>query len=207
MPTAKQSGLIVCGACHQLNQQQPGCPGQRCRRCGGAISDRKPGSIERTWALLIAAIVVFIPANTLPIMTVLTFGDGTPDTILSGIILLIQLGMMPVALLVFVASFLVPLGKILGIMILLISVQRGSQIQPKHRAMLYRLVEFLGKWSMLDVFVVALMSAVVQLGFISEIVAGPGVTAFAIMVILTIFAAQAFDPRLIWDMAENNDQQ
>jgi paraquat-inducible protein A len=138
-------------------------------------------------------------------MTVLYLGSGTPDTIISGIILLIQMGMMPVALLIFVASFLVPLGKILGIMILLVSVQRRSKIKPKHRAILYRLVEFLGKWSMLDVFVVAVMAAVVQLGFISEIVAGPGVTAFAIMVILTMFSAHAFDPRLIWDMAENDD--
>lgn len=202
MITAKQSGLISCDICHQLNPQQSPCSG--CARCGSPISYRKLDSIARTWAFLIAAIIVFIPANLLPIMTVTSFGDGSPDTIISGIMLLLKMGMIPVAILVFFASFLVPLAKIFGLAILLLSVQRGSSIKPKHRVMLYRLVQLLGKWSMLDVFVVALMATIVQLGFISEIVPGAGVNAFAVMVLLTMLAAHAFDPRLIWDKAESD---
>jgi len=131
------------------------------------------------------------------------FGTGTADTILSGIVTLINLDMAPVALIVFIASFLVPLSKILGLIILLVTVNRHSGVEPVQRTVLYRIVEFLGKWSMLDVFVVAIMGAVVNLGYITSIEPGKGAAAFAIMVILTMFAAHAFDPRLIWDLKHN----
>jgi len=207
MLTAKFNNLVACELCHKLNNIELATGKMQCVRCNSTIHSRKANSLERTWALVIASAIAFIPANMLPIMTVLYLGDGTPDTIISGIVLLIKMGMAPVALLVFVASFLVPLGKIVGIVILLLSVQKHTRISPNQRAILYRLVELFGKWSMLDVFVVSIMAAVVQLGFISEIIAGPGVTAFAIMVILTMFAAHAFDPRLIWDEEGNDDRK
>jgi len=198
MENAKSRRWMLCHHCHKLNEANDD-EHQRCCRCRAPIHMRQPHSLEYTWALTIAAIIAFIPANVLPIMTISYFGSGSPNTVLSGIATLIKLEMYPVALIVFIASFMVPLGKIAGLIILMLSIQRPLNIDPKQRILLYRLVDFLGKWSMLDVFVVAIMAAVVQLGFISEIIAGPGATAFAIMVILTMFAAHTFDPRLIWD--------
>jgi len=186
-----------------LNKLPEGKHDGLCTRCLAPVHFRKHNSIERSWALVIASLIAFIPANTLPIMTVNYFGSGTSDTILSGIVTLINLGMAPVALIIFIASFLVPLSKIIGLIILLITANRHSNIQPVQRTVLYRMVEFLGKWSMLDVFVVAIMGAVVNLGYITSIVPGKGAAAFAIMVILTMFAAHAFDPRLIWDLKNN----
>lgn len=197
--TAKTAGLQLCHHCHKLN---PVDDDSHCRRCGVTLHLRKPKSIERTWAWTVAAMVAFIPANLLPTMTIYSLGSGQSDTIASGILTLIRFDMVPVAIIVFIASFLVPLGKILGLIILLVSVQRGSRIRPEHRTTLYHLVEFLGPWSMLDVFVVSIMTAVVNLGFITSIDAGPGITAFAMMVVCTMIAAESFDPRLIWDVEE-----
>ena len=171
--TAKLAGLRLCHHCQKLN---PVDDDRHCRRCGVTLHQRKPNSIERTWAWTCAAIVAFIPANLLPTMTIYSLGSGQSDTIASGILTLIRFDMVPVAIIVFIASFLVPLGKILGLIILLVSVQRKSRIRPAHRTTLYHLVEFLGPWSMLDVFVVSIMTAVVNLGFITSIDAGPGIT-------------------------------
>lgn len=201
--SAKSKGLVLCHACRRLNRFDEKQAHNKCSRCEARLHTRHENSLERSWALVIASVIVFIPANTLPIMTINSFGSGTPDTILSGIVVLVQLGMLPVAIIVFIASFMVPLGKILGLIILLLTVQRNSTVQPKHRTIMYRVVEFLGKWSMLDVFVVAIMGAVVNLGFITSIEPGRGAAAFAIMVVLTMFAAHAFDPRLIWDRNHN----
>jgi len=202
MKTLKQQNLVLCHGCEKINSYSKKL-NQTCTRCSTKLHLRKPNSLEKTWALTVASIIAFIPAHTLPIMTVLLFGDGTPDTIMSGIILLVQLGMTPVAMLIFIASFLVPLGKIFALFILLLNVNKCSMKSAKKYTKLYRVVEFLGKWSMLDVFVVAIMAAVVQLGVISEIVAGSGATAFAIMVVLTMVAAHSFDPRLLWDNNKN----
>ncbi|GAA3948180.1 paraquat-inducible protein A [Allohahella marinimesophila] len=151
-------------------------------------------------ALTIAATIMFIPANALPIMTVSYFGKGAPDTILSGVILLLQHGAWPIAAIVFFASFIVPLGKILGLFYLLYRVRgQGSDSAHGKQLKLYRVIDFFGRWSMLDVFVVALLVALVQLGQIATIEAGSGATAFAAMVVLTMFAAGSFDPRLLWD--------
>ena len=201
--SARSVGLATCHTCNMLNQLSEDEHHGKCTRCFAPIHFRSRNSIERSWALVIASLVMFIPANTLPIMTVNYFGTGTADTILSGIITLINLDMTPVALIVFVASFLVPLCKILGLIILLITVDRHSRVQPIQRTVLYRIVGFLGKWSMLDVFVVVIMGAVVNLGYITSIEPGPGAAAFAAMVMLTMFAAHAFDPRLIWDLKNN----
>lgn len=200
--SAKSQGLALCHSCHRLNPLEPHAHG-RCSRCHADLHLRKPRSIQRCWALVIASMITFIPANTMPIMTVTYFGNGTPDTILSGIVALIKLNMIPVAIVVFIASFVVPLAKILGLIILLVTVERHSRVQPRHRTIMFRVVDLLGKWSMLDVFVVAIMAAVVKLGFITSIEPGRGAVAFAVTVILTMFAAHAFDPRLIWDLKHN----
>ncbi len=199
--TAKGAGLVPCPACHKLNRADANGQG-RCGRCGAHIAGRKPASVQRTWAWTVAAMIAFIPANALPIMTVVRFGHGHPDTILSGIRTLMQMGMAPVAMIVFMASVVIPLGKIVGLVILLVSVQRHSAIRPRHKGMLYHMLHLLGPWSMLDIFVVALMVAVVRLGFITSVEAGPGAAAFATLVILTLMATESFDPRLIWDQAE-----
>ncbi|MEM9100779.1 MAG: paraquat-inducible protein A [Pseudomonadota bacterium] len=198
--SAMQAGYMVCSDCHKLNKRETHLQESICERCGATIRFRDFYALQRTWAYLITSAIAFIPANVYPIMTVKYFGAGAPDTILSGIASLVKLGMMPIAIVVFIASFLVPLGKILGLCILLVSVHRKSKVKLRQRTLLYRIVELLGKWSMLDVFVVGIMAAVVQLGFVSEIVAGPGATAFATMVIFSMFAAKSFDPRLIWDL-------
>lgn len=203
LKSARSRELAKCHTCHMLNKLANGEHSGVCSRCSAPVHFRSHNSIERSWALVIASLIAFIPANTLPIMTVNYFGSGTADTILSGIVTLINLDMAPVALIVFIASFIVPLSKILGLIILLITVNRHSKVQPVQRTMLYRIVAFLGKWSMLDVFVVAIMGAVVNLGYITSIEPGKGAAAFAIMVILTMFAAHAFDPRLIWDLKHN----
>jgi paraquat-inducible protein A len=174
----------------------------RCPRCGAALHRRKPHSVARTWALLIAACILYVPANLLPVMTVTSFGQGEPDTILSGVKVLIQAGMWPVALLVFFASITVPVLKIVALTWLLISVQRRSRWRPRDRTVLYRVVESVGRWSMVDVFMISILVALVNLGAIASILPGPGAIAFASVVILTMIAAMTFDPRLIWDAQE-----
>ena len=196
--TASTHGLGLCLACHHLTP----CPPEgsvACPRCGAGVRLRKPHSTERTWALLAAALVALIPANTLPIMSVLLFGNGDPSTIIGGILLLVQHGMYPIAAVVFIASFMVPLLKLAGLAALLITLQRGSALTPRECATLYRIVEFFGRWSMLDIFVVMLLVATVHLGAVARVEAGPGAVAFGASVVLTMLAAMSFDPRLIWD--------
>jgi len=166
---------------------------------------RVTNSLSRTWALLITAAVLYIPANVLPIMTVTYFGSGTPDTIMSGIILLLQIGSYPVAAIIFIASILVPLLKMIALLILLLSVQFGWKLDDRQRTRMYRAVELVGRWSMLDMFVIALLVALVNYGSIAHIVSGPGATAFGTVVVLTMLAATSFDARLIWDREEGND--
>ncbi len=177
--------------------------GARCPRCGAALHRRKPHSLARTWALIIAACILYVPANVLPVMTVTSFGQGEPDTILSGVKVLIQAGMWPVALLVFFASITVPVIKIIAMIFLLISIQRRSHWRPRDRTVLYRVVESVGRWSMVDVFMISILVALVNLGAIASIAPGPGAIAFASVVILTMIAAMTFDPRLIWDAQES----
>jgi len=196
--TARAAGLVPCPTCHKLNPAT-GEGARRCARCGAHLASRKPRSIQRTWAWTLAAAITFIPANALPIMTVMRFGHGHSDTILSGIRALIQMGMAPVAVIVFMASVVIPLGKIVGLAIMLISVQRHSGLNPRYKGMMYHMLHILGPWSMLDIFVVTLMVAVVRFGFVTSVEAGPGATAFALLVIFTLMATESFDPRLIWD--------
>lgn len=200
--TAKENGLALCTVCHQLAKYHHGVENY-CPRCESKIRMRFKDSIQRCWALTICSLIAFIPANAYPIMTFLSFGKGQGDTILSGIFALIKFEMYPIAAIVFIASFVVPLAKIIGLLVLLISLQSRKSYSKEKRTKMYRYIEFFGKWSMLDVFVVALLVSLVEFGSMLEIVAGPGATAFGIMVVLTIFAANSFDPRLLWDEESN----
>lgn len=195
---ALDAGILVCHECQLLNRPPAGQP-PRCRRCGARLHGRRPNSIARTWALLLSAALLYIPANLLPIMSVHMLGRGSPATIMGGVIELIQAGMLPIALVVFVASILVPSFKLLGIALLLYSVQRHQVMSPRQRILMYRFIEWIGRWSMLDIFVIAILVALVSFGNLASIEAGAGALAFAAVVILTMLAAITFDPRLIWD--------
>ncbi len=199
--TAKQAGLMHCHICNNLVElsQVKNTHHLVCPRCGAALHMRLPKSISRTWAFLIASIVLYIPANTLPIMQVQKLGEGDAHTIVGGIVALLHGGMFPIALVVFIASLLVPFLKMLGIALLLISVQHNWQATPHHRTKIYRIIEFVGRWSMLDVFMISILVAMVDLGGVAKVYAGAGATAFAAVVVLTMLAAISFDSRLIWD--------
>lgn len=176
-----------------------------CSRCGSVVHRRKPNSLSRTWALLIAAAICYVPANAYPIMAVTSFGRTQTDTILSGTIYLFVHGMWPLALIVFVASIVVPMLKLIGLTALIISVQRKSQWRPRERAGLYRIVEIVGRWSMVDVYVVTILVALVHLGSLASVDAQIGSFFFGAVVVLTLLASQSFDPRLIWDSIEQKN--
>jgi paraquat-inducible protein A len=186
----------VCGLVCQAPDAEAvaGCP-----RCGAALHPRKPDSVGRTWALLIAAYILFLPSNLLPIMLTTSLTGTQRDTILSGVVYLWLHGSWPLAALVFFASIVVPLVKLVSLTFLLASVQRGTVWRPLERARLYRLLEFIGRWSMLDIYVITILSALVQMQALAQVSAGPGAIAFGAVVVLTMLASKSFDPRLIWD--------
>ncbi|WP_448204296.1 PqiA/YebS family transporter subunit [Azospirillum sp. sgz302134] len=187
-------------ACHDCQQVVAGDEGD-CPRCGAGLHRRKPDSVRRSWALIVSATILYIPANLLPIMTVIYFGAGKPDTILSGVESLVAAEMWPVAILVFFASITVPVLKLIGLGYLLVTVQRRSPRRRRDRTRLYRLIEGVGRWSMVDIFMISLLAALVQLGAIASVEAELGAIAFASVVVITMLASEAFDPRLIWDTA------
>ncbi len=195
---ARDAGLASCHTCGLLLHLQTSNH-THCLRCKTPMHMRKPNSVSQSWAFLLAAIVAYLPANLYPVMTVVSFGKAQSDTIMSGVIYLLLHGDWPLALIVFVASVLVPLLKMVALLYLLITVQKKSHLRNQQRTRLYRIVELVGRWSMVDIFVVALLAALVNVGAVATIEPGPGAIAFTSVVILTIFAAQSFDPRLIWD--------
>jgi len=197
--TAAQLGLMSCEACQMLSR--PAAPGEPsyCRRCGEKLEFRHHGSIQKTWALVIAAAICYIPANLLPVLKTTTLGDSEGDTILSGVAFLYATGSWPLALIVLVASVMIPLGKLVALAYLCLSVQRGWVKNNHDRMKLYHMVEFIGRWSMLDVFVDAFIVALIQLKPLMYVEPGAGVVYFMAVVVLTMLAAQSFDPRLIWD--------
>ena len=209
LPAKTRAALVGCHACDLVSRMGRPLKGRRlrCPRCGAVLHRRKPNSIARTWALLLTATILYIPANAFPIMTVISFGKGAPDTILSGVKHLIEGGMWPLALLVFFASITVPVLKLLGLSYLLISVQRRSRWRPRDRTRLYRMTEVVGRWSMIDIFMISILVALVKLGSIATIEPGVGATSFAAVVILTMIAAMSFDPRLIWDNLESEHER
>lgn len=201
MKTAAGLGIISCHHCATLWKDVK--PHDHCERCGGRLRLRRPDSITRTWALVIAACIMYFPANMLPVMITSSFlGDEQQDTIMSGIIYFWISGSWVLAVIVFIASFLVPLFKLAVIILLLIAVQRRSSWRLLQRAKLYRIVEVIGRWSMLDVFVVSLLTGLVQIKGFATVHAGTGIIAFAAVVVLTMFASISFDPRLTWDASE-----
>ena len=206
--TARNASMIPCHHCHLLSQIPPGSKlsEMACPRCGAALHQRKPDSITRTWALVIAAIAFYIPAMVLPISVTTTFAGAQGDTIMSGVIYFIHSGSWHIALVIFVASIMVPILKILILIYLLISVQRKSTWRPLDSTRLYRIIEFIGKWSMVDIYVITVMMALIKLGGLASFDAGPAAVFFGTMVVITMFAAMSFDPRLIWDcMEEKHD--
>ena len=175
----------------------------RCPRCGAPVRHRKLNSIARTWALVLAALILYVPANVFPVMEVTSLGKVQSDTILSGVIFLLRHGMWPLALIVFTASVVVPLLKLVALSFLLTSVQRRSSWRPADRTRLFRITEAVGRWSMVDIYVVTILVALVHLGSLATIEAGIGAVFFGAVVVTTMFAAESFDPRLIWDGAED----
>jgi len=204
LPRAHELGLIGCHVCG-LVCREPRAARALCPRCGSSLHRRKVASLTRTWALLIAGFLLYIPANVLPIMRTVSLGEVDDNTIISGVIELWVKGSPGLAVVVFTASIVVPMMKFFVLGTLLISTQRGSGWALRQRAALYRLVEFIGYWSMLDVFVVALLTALVRFGFLSQVAPLPGVVYFGLTVVLTMFASVSFDPRLIWDGTDDDD--
>ncbi len=194
--------LIGCDTCDQVSHGHHGDP---CPRCDTPLRDRKPDAIARTWALLIASALLYIPANVLPVMTVIRLGKGTPSTIVGGVVELIEYRMWPLAALVFVASILVPMLKLVGLGTLLIMTQRRSAARLHDRARIFRLVDFIGRWSMIDVFMISILTALVRMGALASVTPDWGAVAFACVVVLTMLAALSFDPRLMWDAAEQSE--
>lgn len=200
--SAASRGLACCHSCNLLCKIGAHGADSRCPRCGAHLHLRKPDSIARTWAYLIAAMIAYIPANLLPMMHTSSLFGGQSDTIMSGVVYLWTSGSWPLAVVVFVASVLVPLLKIMALLFLVVSVQMRSTWQPQQRTQLYRVVELIGRWSMLDIYVIAILVALVHFQGLMMIQAGPAAIAFGAVVVLTIFAAMSFDPRLIWDSVE-----
>ncbi len=200
--TAREQGLISCHDCHllvEVAQNHHYCP-----RCGAHLHLRKPNSLARTWALVCAALILIIPANVLPITVTTSLGAKQADTIMSGVIYFMQTGSWEIAAVIFIASVFVPAAKLLVLILLLVSVRWRWRWRPKDRTTLYRLTELVGRWSMVDIYVVTILVALVKLGAVAAIEAGPAAVYFAAVVVTTMFAAESFDPRLIWDVLEED---
>ena len=203
-PRAHQIGLIGCHACglvcEDTSDAQASCP-----RCGSPLRRRKPNSLTRAWALLLAGFIFYIPANVLPVMYTRLLGSGGDSTILSGVVEFWHAGAWDIALLIFIASVAVPCTKFVVLGLLLVTARRRSHWARRERVRLYRLIEFIGYWSMLDVLVVALVCALVQFKTLSSIEPRIGIVFFGMVVILTMLSAMSFEPRLIWDDEDNDD--
>jgi paraquat-inducible protein A len=193
---------VSCDRCYLLQE-----PANRCRRCKAHLHRRKPDSVHITWALVISAVILYIPANLYPVLTIVSFGHGNSATILGGVRQLLDDGDWVLAVIIFVASIVVPLIKLIGLAWLLVAVRRPQPRYLRANTRLHRLIEVIGRWSATDVFVAALLSGLVTLQNLATIVPGPGVLAFGAVVFLTMVATMTFDQRLLWDAAETNDEQ
>jgi paraquat-inducible protein A len=204
--TGAACGLTLCHDCGLLVGSSKGSVARHCPRCGASLHVRKPASLSRTWAYLLAATVLYIPANVLPVMDTSSLFGAQKDTILSGVVYLWVSGSWPLAVLVFIASIAVPMLKVLGLAYLTISTQLRSQWLPEQRTQIYRAIELVGRWSMLDIYVITMLVALVQFKALATINAGPAAIAFGAVVVLTLLAAMSFDPRLIWDAVERDHE-
>jgi paraquat-inducible protein A len=200
--------LWACGAC-ELLVRPPGpaeAGAAACPRCGSALARRKPNSLSRTWALLVAGYILYVPANVLPVMVIVSFGKQETSTILGGVVELAQGGDWPIAGVVFIASIAIPMLKLLSLTCVAASVQWHWRWRPADRTRLYRIVEGIGRWSMIDVFVISILVALIKLEKVATVEPSVGALCFAAVVILTIFAAKSFDPRLMWDRLETENE-
>jgi paraquat-inducible protein A len=197
--TAADMGLVSCEACQLLSKPATATDAGFCRRCGEQLEFQHHSSVQTTWALVIAAAVCYFPAMILPVLNTTSLGTSEPDTILGGVAFLYVSGSWPLALIVLIASVIIPLGKLVALGYLLVSVQRRSTVNTHERTRLYRVVAFIGRWSMLDVFVDTFTVAMVQLHPLMSVAPGEGVLFFAAVVVLTMLAAESFDPRRIWN--------
>ena len=198
LPRAVDHGLAGCHTCGKVSPVKLG----KCPRCGSNLHLRKHDSIQRTIALMIASTALYIPAQILPIMTVVELGDVTENTIITGMMTFWRQGAYPIALVIFTASILIPLAKIVALTWLCLAATGKLHPSPAMLGKIYWFTELLGRWSMIDIFVVGILVALVQLGNYMTITPGPGALAFAGVVVLTMFAAMSFDPRLLWDRLE-----
>ncbi|MFN2353596.1 MAG: paraquat-inducible protein A [Desulfopila sp.] len=199
--TAAANNLLLCRECGKISEvHDTDAPKQHCDRCGAALHFRKPHSLSKTWALTLTAAILLFPANLLPIMRVNFLGIPSSSTILDGIKIFFQDGSYIIALIILAASILIPLFKITGLTIILLSIRLRQNQYIRQQTAMFRLIEFIGRWSMLDIFVVALLGFFVNFGFLSSIETAPGATYFCLVVVTTMFAAIAFDPRLLWDV-------
>ena len=207
--SALAAGFWRCHGCAAVLEPTPQARADgraRCPRCGATAQPRKPDSIARAWAYLLAATALYLPANLLPVTTTASLGGQQSDTIFSGIVYLWGSGSWVLALVVFVASILVPVSKLLVLSLLLISVQQRETRWLARRLQAYRVLELIGRWSMLDIFVVAMLASLVQIESLAELRPGPGAIAFGAVVVLTMLATQSFDPRLLWDAAADDPE-
>lgn len=199
MRAAASAGFLLCEECFQLNDVEGMRMAPACTRCGGKLHARRPDSLARSWAYLLAALVLYVPANLLPVMESGGLFQSQSDTIWSGVVYLWATGSEYLAIIVFTASIVIPIAKIVSLTWLLFQAQRRSTRSPMRRARLYRATHYIGRWSMVDMFVGATLVGLVQLGAIGTILPGPGAIFFAAVVVLTMLASEAFDPRLTWD--------
>lgn len=200
--TARDAGLVACTDCGRVHQGDA----TTCTRCSAPLSSRDTQSLQHVWAWLIAGLIVYIPANLYPMLRTFNLGKEYDSTIIGGVFELINHHAYGVALIVFVASVVIPVGKFIAIAFLALSVQRRSALSPHRRHVLYEIVEFIGRWSMIDVFVVAILAALVQFDFVATIKPGIAAVSFALSVAFTMLSAQSFDPRLIWDAGDFRHQ-
>ena len=206
LDSALHRGYLSCRVCaklmhpKQLNKQQF----ERCPRCHSRVYQRVPNSIAQSWALLISGFMLYIPANILPIMTLNKAGVMRTDTIMSGIINLVNIGMEPIAVIVFIASILVPLLKMLGLALILLAVQFNWQRNNRLKTNMFHIIEFVGRWSMLDIFVISILLGIVKFNKVASVDIEPAALLFALVILLTMYAALSFDSRLIWDNNNEN---
>jgi len=204
--TGMREGYVSCEACGLLSRPAgAGEPGE-CPRCGGELEFRRRNAIQRTWAFVIAAAICYLPANILPVMLTTTLTSEQPDTIISGVVYLYTSGSWYLALILLIASVMIPLAKLAALAYLLVTVQRGSFRSNRERARLYRVLEIIGRWSMVDVFVATFVVALIQLQPLMSVTPESGVLFFSAVVILTIIASESFDPRLIWDSSQGKQE-
>ncbi len=201
--TAPRGERIACLTCSRVNDR---AEGERCLRCNSVLHARKPNSVLNTWAFLAAGLLLYIPANLFPILTLVRLGQPNTSTILGGAQELLDAGMWPLALLVFVASLMVPVLKLIGLAVMLIATHRGTAWRLRDRTRLYRLIEFIGRWSMIDIFMLSTLVGLVRAGNLATVTPQLGAICFASVVVLTMFGAACFDPRLMWDAAPPEEQ-